>query len=265
VQQRVHSRFPEAQPLPGRPQLDQLLEPLGLRWVDDGASSGYCLPQVAPVVSATHSHTRLHTSQQGTVQYDEQLHVATEFEKRLRHLVANGGFCALNVRPARVEVLEHRLVQRLGAVLVDVDATLLAAMREVAAANRVDWQLVLATDADRDSLDWPKVKELANMAMPAVRERIISAGATVVLTGAGLLARFGHMNLLDELRDHGDGVRPIAGAIMRTVLVLVPTDHVDDKPMLGGAPVPVFQPSQWAAVPSVWLDDRPLATVEVNQ
>src|SRR5262249_55594601 len=41
IQQRVASRYPQAEPLPGRPALDALLQEAGIAWVwDDAGASG---------------------------------------------------------------------------------------------------------------------------------------------------------------------------------------------------------------------------------
>jgi len=87
VQSRVQGRYPEARPLPGRPQLDALMRglDLGFEWngnftFPDGSRGAYCLPRagltaVTSLYDATRTGTRLSGSSAGqdTVQSDDAL------------------------------------------------------------------------------------------------------------------------------------------------------------------------------------------------
>ena len=94
---------------------------------------------------------------------------------------------------------------------------------------------------------------------PQVRDQLLSTGPVAVLTSSGLLARYKQMRLLDQLRDHADGTAHIAGAAATTVVLIVPTDQPDARPMLGDLPVPVIEGAHWTPVPSAWLQVRSLA------
>lgn len=194
--------------------------------------------------------------------FDEAHELAVEFERRLRRLAADGGFCALSVEPQRAEQLELRLQQRHGAVIVDVDEVLIGAMRSEARNRNIDWALVERADGRAGTPDWTSLKNLVRLALPELRRTIVEAGTVVVLTSAGLLDRYGDgaALLLDELRDHADGTTRIDGGTARTLLLVIPSLTPDARPKLGGSSVPVITSSHWATVPKGWFDDRVLAT-----
>ena len=76
----------------------------------------------------------------------------------------------------------------------------------------------------------------------------------MVATGAGLLARYGALGLVERWRDDltrstaGDGTR------LRGLVLLVPGTDRDARPKVDGTPIPVVTAGQWARVPTSWLD-----------
>lgn len=71
------------------------------------------------------------------------------------------------------------------------------------------------------------------------------------MTGAGLLARYDRMAVLERLRDdltRGSTERPLTGLV-----VLVPGYDPSAKPVIDGSPVRVVTASHWAHLPSAWL------------
>ncbi len=88
-------------------------------------------------------------------------------------------------------------------------------------------------------------------ALPRARDELAAAPRAVLLTNLGLLARYGRMTFLDELRDAAGRADGPPG-----VWLLVPDDEQETRPMLDGRPVPVFTAAQWARVPGAWLAAR---------
>ncbi len=250
VQSRVRARFPDAAPLPPRPALDALLDSIGLIW--DTGLAAYRLPTVASSESgrSTHLPTMLPPTE-----IDLTREAALEFDQRMQRLAAGGGYCVVNVATRHVEGAEHLLAQRHGFVVVDVDLELIDAMRAVAQSGNADWAVVSAADATRATPEWNKLQQLVvKPALPALRERVLRAGPTVLLSGIGLLGRYGQLGLLDELRDHTTGVRRLDGVALRGLAVLVPTETPDRPPTIAGEAVAFVGANQWTSVPRRWLE-----------
>src|SRR5207244_1157240 len=85
--------------------------------------------------------------------------------------------------------------------VVDGDRLIIEALRDAARRARVDWSLVLRTDATPQNGDWKRLMLLVGRAMPCVEEQLSSAGSNVLLVNPGLLARYDKMDLLERLRD----------------------------------------------------------------
>jgi serine/threonine protein kinase len=250
VRSRVRARFPEAQPVPDRPQLDHLLEAVGLVWSAEALA--YRLPQ-ARTVSQTTGPTRLVTKP-GDATVDIEKEAAVEFGARMARLVGNGGFCAVNVDPRHVERAEHQLVVQHGLELVDLDMVLIDAMQQLAADAGADWSVVMDADVDPTAPEWRLLKGLVKTAVDSIRHQLVTGHTHVLLTSAGLLARYGQVDLLGELRDLCTGTRPVAGSSLRSVVVIVASEHPEQLPILGDVPVPVIGPNQWTSLPRRWLD-----------
>ena len=76
-------------------------------------------------------------------------------------------------------------------------------------------------------------------------ERVASTGAPVLLTGAGVLARHGCVDLL----------KPLAAFATRrehAVWLLAPQPSATPTPSLDGAALPLETPQQWLLLPGRW-------------
>jgi len=252
VQSRVRARFPEAQPVPDRPLLDHLVEAVGLVW--NPAVHAYRLPEARTMSQTrTGSATRISTVI-GDTTVDLDKEAAIEFGARMARLVRNGGFCAVNVDPRYVERAEHQLVQQHAFVLVDLDTVLIDAMRVAADEGKVKWPVVTGADADPVAPAWRHLLSLVRNAIGPVRKQLLESHAAVLLTGVGLLARYGQIELLGELRDVCTGQRSAEGAVLRSLAVVVPSQHPEQLPTLGEVPIPVIGANQWTCMPRRWLD-----------
>ena len=98
---------------------------------------------------------------------------------------------------------------------MNFDALLLTALREQAAAARVDWNVVLEADAaDRGSRHWINLQRLVQRTLPALRAALLQGTAPILLVSAGLLARYDLMTLItevEETRRPSRATRPVSG------------------------------------------------------
>ena len=254
VQARVRARFPEGQPLPDRPALDQLLadDAIGVRW--DADRQRYVLPDAlgAPtstMLASTSLNVTTYTNE------DEGAVEAHDLDRRLAAIAEEGGFLAATVDPKVLDVAARQVAAAMGSPLIDLDHALVTAMRAAASSAGADWSVLVAADAEPPTDQrFRALSTLVRRAVPAVEQQLREAGTTAVVTGLGLFARYEAMDVFDRIRDqlthsHGDRTGQLRGLV-----VVVPERDRDQRPTIDGQPVPVITASQWTRIPSAWLD-----------
>jgi len=254
IQQRIASRYPQAEPVPGRPMLDDLLHAAGIDWEWSSAGAegkGAYRPQyLAPDVPArTSSLPRLSTASQPDVALSPAAEAARSFEERLARAVHERRFLLLTVAPRHLLRAEEEILQRFPVLRLSLETLLLLAMKAVASAAGARWEVVLQADvAPPDSRDWRNLQALVRRAIPAVEHTLFAAAKPVLLVYPGLLARYDHIQLLEKLRDACTQRQNAPG-----FLVLIASDEQRTMPVLDGKPVPVILASEWARLPEAWL------------
>lgn len=249
VQDRIRARFPEAARLPGRPELDRLLESIELHWDDE--RERYVLPHRGGVLSTISTSSR-HATSFGSP--DERDATVREIEERLDAIVRSGGFLALTAHPRRLVEASQRVAGYAEARLMNLERLLLDDMKHTVASVGGRWERFLQADNERGEVGWSKLQQVVDRAIPQVEQKLWSMDGLIVLTGFGLLARYDRLGLLDRLRDgltHGRNDKPLRG-----VLLIVPGDDPSARPIVDGRPVPVITANQWAHIPTAWLEQQ---------
>jgi hypothetical protein len=254
VRNRVAGRYPEAEPLPDRPQLDELLTAAGveLDWDPaalDGRGSYVSSVRGTSVSTGSLPPPRLPTApgRDPREPITPEEADARQFEEKLRRSLKEGAFLTLLVPPRSYQQARQELERRFPVRAVDGDRLIIDALREAAGKARVDWSLVLRTDATPHNGDWNKLMLLVGRAMPGVERQLSSAGSTVLLVNPGLLARYDRLDLLERLRDQVG--RP-GGP--KGLWLLLPTQ----QPLIDGKAVPLLSPAQRVHVPEGWVENR---------
>lgn len=260
VRERVASRYPEAATLPGRPVLDDLLAAAGYHFRWDAVLEGGCyvapMRETLSVTSASASVSRYPTASghgpPGEITPEEA--DARQFEERLDRAIRDGSFLALLVHPKYYQRAAKEICRRYALEAVDFEGMLIEALREVADSARVNWDLVLKTDAAPNAGDWDKLLLLVGRAMAKVEASFFAGGEdsaaplrSILLTYPGLLARYEHMGFLERLRDRA-GRAPRLHACW----LLLPGDQ---QAAIDGQPVPLLGPGQRARIPESWLQN----------
>lgn len=267
LRDRVAGRYPQAERLPDRPLLDELLREAGLdhRWDPTavGGRGAYVLPSVeAPLVSSGTgsglSELDLRAPQQTT---DDPSVLTTEevdlrrFEEKLNRAAREGAMLALLIEPRRHARALAKLTERFGLLPLDLEGLFLDAMHQVAAQGGIDWKKVVETDERPQAGDWDRLKILVGRAIPKIRQSILDAAAsgstrrppaTLLAYHAGLLARYDRMPLLSEL--HQQLGRPGG---LHGLWLLVPGEQAT----IDGHPIPLLSPAQKVSIPPRWLND----------
>jgi hypothetical protein len=254
LHRRVAARYPEAQPLPGRPELDRLLAPHGLVFVADLGE--YLRPGQQSTTSMTVQLPR-HASTAGAglpARRDPDAQRAAAFQDQLDRGVASSRFRVIQVRADLAIAAAERLGVALGVSPVSLDHALAEAIRLRAAADEVEWSNIEAADrAGPDGPDWPLLVGLVRDAADAMVGDLLAAGSQrgagpLLLVWPGALARYGLSTALSRLVEQAE--RGDSSA----VLLVVPS-HADGlAPSINGRlPVPAPLPGQRLQMPEPWL------------
>jgi hypothetical protein len=253
IRSRVESRYPEAEPLPDRPELDSLLERVGLdvRWNPE--TTTYHRRQPSQVFTSGSSMPRRRptatTARQGEITPD--VAEARQFEERLNHAYAEGGFLVLTVRPSRMRACERELCRRFNVKRISFDELVFAALKAEANEHDIDWRVIEKADgAKRESQDWKNLLHLVSLAQPKIESRLLNQEEHLLLVHPGLIARYDMMSLLETLRDRAGHDATCPG-----VWALVATDEQSDMPRLDGAEIPLISPGQRTKVSEAWIDN----------
>jgi serine/threonine protein kinase len=251
VRERVLGRFPEAAALPPRPALDALLQTAGTGRVwreDDERGPGYYLDPAGLGLSTAGAEPSRSMTSGPPVEETAEVEQAHRFETVLERARRSGGFLAIAVSPRLASRAEAELQRRFTDLeRLSLDTLLIEALREEAAAKRVDWSMVLRADAaPTASRDRQNLGRLVGLAAPRVEQLLLSSKRAVLLANPGLLARYGCMSILARLgQSAGSANGPPAA------WVLVPMAQ-EGLPAIDGVPVPVIGAFQWARLPEAW-------------
>ena len=252
IRDRIASRYPEAASLPEPPELDGLLAAAGLefRWDATGANGWGCyVSRLGDSSSmATDSFSRQPTAVGVAMvgEIDEAAADARLFEERLQRGLKHGAFMVMLVLPQYYVQAIDELSGRLAILHRDFEKMLLDALRQVADRAKVNWDLVIETDAKPYEGDWDKLLLLVDRALVLVDQELAESDRTVLLSHVGMLARYDRLKWLEKWRDR-------VGAEIAGLWVLVPGDR---QAMIDGKAIPLLSPAQKTTVPKSWLENR---------
>jgi serine/threonine protein kinase len=254
IRSRVASRYPQAEPLPGRPQLDRLLEQVGfpLQWDDHAANGAGAYKSKHVAFSTGNSYTigsRARTIDHAPVgqPVSEEVAEAQRLEEKLVRARKQGSYLVLTIDPKYLNDAANQL-QRIGAKRLSASELFLTAMKGTASNLGVPWDVVLEADAaGKGSADWTRLQELVRRSMPEVLETLRNSNEDILLTDAGLFARYGRMNEIDSLRnDTGTQSGP------HSLWLLIPGHGAATTPTLCGQAVPITNEAQFEQLTPQW-------------
>jgi hypothetical protein len=180
------------------------------------------------------------------VAIDPRAEVVARFEDRMDGVVREGRFLALVTPPQRLKETAMALQQRYPLAPLSLEHVVLEALRAEAAAIKAQWPVVLAADAEAPgSRDRTNLANLVSRAKPRMVAALAAITGPTLLLNAGLLARYGLMELFAPLQDHARRGPAI--------VLLIPGNDQSTLPTIDGTQLPVVQASDWARVPSDWV------------
>jgi hypothetical protein len=266
---RVRDRYPEAQPLPDRPELDQLLRDAGLELKWSVAESAYMAPQARTFASSSSLH-RFDTiiapkpkSYILAAEVPREMEEAIEFERRLQAAYESPSYLVLATEP-RLKYLvlaRQNLDKHFPMTVFDCEREFLAALKKEAEAKQIRWEVILRADACKPegletdvpqsgngngSRDWHNLLKLAAKAARSIAEQVRARKQSMLLIYPGLLGRYGQLQILDELADSlGD----------HSLWLLAGSERQAASPMVDGQAIPA-RATQWAWIPAKWIDNE---------
>jgi serine/threonine protein kinase len=250
LRHRVRDRYPEAAPLPNRPELDVLLQSAAYDWTWDPAAQLYRAPRSTSDVSSTfvpRATTVLFRRDFDVPPAErEDKEIADDTEHKLSIAAAHRAPLILTTAIRDYSEAIAELVKRFHPEVMDFDRALLNSMREMARTRNISWDRVLTADAEpEDSLHRARLAGLAADALPGVEAAIRTSVRPVLLINPGLLARYRQTAFIDRLRENpGPGV---------WLLVAGQDTH---KPMIDSAAVPLLSPNHWARLNRYWIKNQ---------
>lgn len=258
VQSRIQGRYPDAHPLPGRPQLDTLMQglDLGFQWnssyeLVNGTRGAYCLPE-SRLTSASSAKSSYFSTQydEGDPAIGKEI---TQFLATVQTSLDSARFLALSVRTSQWRLAKERLPSAFDLKLISFDELLLRHLHQHCAgmSKPPKWDVVLRADAaEKNSVDWSRLQMLVKKVMPAMAEEITQAGQPVLLTEPGLIARYGLVN------DWLGGLRQnlLTARHPHALLLLIANDVTTAGAVISGISVPSGAGSkEFIRIPSPWL------------
>lgn len=255
VRKRVAVRYPEAAPLPPRPELDTLLTPLGFTW--DSGSGRYLRPgETQPTTlqtrlsSLSRAATALPTQARSM---DADAIDARQFDEKLKHALEMNAFRVVGVTADRARDAALALQARLDAELVALDVELAREIETQMKKAGIKSDDVVHT-ADRDGPTgphWQKLLKLVHAAADALAARLAKPARPLLLVQPGPVARYGLTDFLHKLVEAG------ANRDTPAIFLLVPMHDAGGFPRIDGTmPIPGVLPGQAMWVSRAWLSNR---------
>lgn len=193
LRSRVAARFPHAAPLPTGEPLQTLVEDVlpGTEW---NAEKQQFQRKPDP-----DQFTKVPTYTTRTA-VPAQLQSGSELEVLLASSSRDRTFRAIGVPLGDTDRVAEAIAARFGAVHVDVTDVLLSEMRARAAAAEMPWETIVAADSGA-STDREGLRGFVSQCVPAIADRVLKAGAPVVLTDLSTLAAYGQLGVLQRWVD----------------------------------------------------------------
>jgi hypothetical protein len=166
-----------------------------------------------------------------------------EVDARLGASLRSSSALTLCAHPRAYRLTAATLDRDYGVEVVDVASELVQAVKATANSRKVNWELVLRTDAEPNSgADWARLLQLVKLAWGERWTSIVADPRPILLINAAPLARYGITDLLSALLDQSQP-RPAARWL------LVPRKASAAAPTLDGHPVPMG-PDRWIDLPA---------------
>ena len=256
LRERVMSRYREAQPLPDRPELDDLLASVGLslRWSPEARNGlGAYVPNQFGGASDSEGMSSLQRTQTRNAplprkQVSEEMAEAMRLEEKLRYAERQGSFLVLAAPPRHLQKTVQEIVRRFAVTCLDGDALFLAAMKAEAHILNVDWKTILMADSGSEPRDWERLQLLVSHIVPGIKTALRDSRQTILLTNPGLFVRYHQLDLFQEIRASVGTPQGPHGLWM-----VIPSHGPGTQPRLNDKAIPITNPAQFEILNETWI------------
>ncbi len=257
LKSRVQGRYPKGASLPDRPELDRLLDEVGLdlKWhkMAAGGKGAYVFIRNEISLSSTGSTFSTVSSEDKIPYMTSDEADAGFFDNRLEKANREGAFLVLSAAQRSILKAPQALTKRFALKRVNFDELFIPVLKEEAERKRIKWEVILRADAaEKESRDWQNLQILVGLCMRKVEEKLSNCNQTILLTGIGLMARYNQLRLIDDLRDKTG----VTGGALEGLWILVPESGQNILPVIDGMPVPVLTSGQHARIPKMWIREQ---------
>lgn len=252
---RVRSRYPEAQPLPPRPALDELLAAHQLQWVEaEGKYQRAFELSEATSITSTVPLQRHDTTQPSKRVRSEGALVAGEFEDLLRAVQQDRKLRVLGVNAAHLPEALRSLERVLGTRAIALDQRLILEMERLITAKNGKLHAFWRIDAagpDPNPRNWQILLTVAEQAAERLAAELLPPREPLLLIQLGLLARY-------QLHGFLAAIVAAAQDDRSEAIVLVNALHDGDRPdmIANSLAIPGLLSGQVAWVPQQWIENK---------
>jgi serine/threonine protein kinase len=262
VRARVSARYPEALPLPSRPELDALLAPLGFAYVQNpkegfryerAGEAQHTSLLTAHGTASSRAPTALPTQARSM---EVEAIDARQFDEKLKHAVEMRAFRVVGVKADRAREAALALSSRIEARTMAFDEELWKEVKiQMDRAGIKSDDVVFTADRQGPRGEhWPRLLKLVHAAADALADRLAQAtpqDGPLLLVQPGPIARYELMDFLKRLVDLGKNQDAPA------VFLLVPAHDTGGVPRINETLViPGVLPSNALWVSQAWLANR---------
>ncbi|KIG17730.1 serine/threonine protein kinase [Enhygromyxa salina] len=258
IRSRVRARYPEAAPLPARPELDALVATLALQWVPPNEvhpAGTYIRPETAgqsshhtsvnPVNRRSTAMPQARSSSEGSM-------TARDFEDALIAVIQERKLRVLAVNAAHMTDAIAELEQVLDTQAVEIDRRLIQYMEEALLAKGGKPDVLWTADAaGPEHKLWGRLVSVARDAATRLANELLPPAHNLLLVQAGLLARYELHTFIQRLLDANQSDESHA------IVLLNPAHSGDRQDVLNNRlPISGLLPGQASWIPVEWLENQ---------
>jgi len=252
VKKRVAARYPDAAPLPDRPDLDKLLDRLGLRFNPEAGVYERPGERAQPTHTSASftSFTTVPTSTPRVV--DARTVTKREFEDGMRAAIERKALRVVGVTADASDAAARKLTAKLDLQLVSFDDVFLEEMDGIVRRRGINEKVVHQADVEGPGgKGWGNLLRLANETAGEVAKKLFPPKEPLLLIRPGLIARYRLEGFLRAMIDK------CAEDASESLFFLVPSRDTGGVPKINGElSIPGLLSQQATWIPRAWLGKR---------
>ncbi len=203
VQRRVQARYPQAEPLPDRPELDEFMSDVGQVWDEDAGS--YTRPGESSRTTLGTKYSSLESYKTAlpgqALSMDQRAIRGRRVQDRIDYTLEKKRLLVLGVNATSAQIASRRLAEEIGVKPVSFDEKFLAALHDYAEGNeKFDMEVVHTIDREgKAHPNWKNLVDMAKSFAAQIAEDLLPPTKPLVLVQPGLIGRYELGEFLERL------------------------------------------------------------------